>query len=303
MRAFFRMVRFALQGIFRNFWLSFVTMSVLFLTLVTINSVLILNVLADASIRGIEDRVQVEVYFIPGTSDETVKSVRGYLIGLPQVRDVTTVSADDALVSFKENHANDVEILAALEQVDGNPFGDALRIQAQSPDDFPFILEAVNSPEFSQYIKDKDYTDYQDVIEGLSSFTNRVRWGGIGLAAFFGLISVLIVFNTIRVAIYTHRDEIAVMKLVGARDWFIRGPFLLEAIMYAFVATVIMSGVLALTLFSLEPLITRFFAGVSVSLIDFYRTYGFVLFFVEWAGLSMLGVFTTAGAVRKFLKN
>ncbi|MEK9157004.1 MAG: permease-like cell division protein FtsX [Patescibacteria group bacterium] len=302
MRAFFRMITFALQGIFRNFWLSFVTTSVLFLTLVTINAVLVLNVLANASIRAIEDRVQIELYFVPGTSEDVVKSVRGYLIGLPQVKDVTTVSADEALASFTERHANDAEILAALNEVSGNPFGDALRVQAEHPEDFPFILEAVNSPEFSEYIKDKDYADYQTVIEQLSAFTERVYWGGIGLAAFFGLISILIVFNTIRVAIYTHRDEIAVMKLVGAKDWFIRAPFLLEAIMYAFAATVIMTIVLMFALFSLEPLITRFFAGVSVNLSQFYVENGIALFFAQWIGLSLLGVATTMMAVRKFLK-
>ena len=302
MRAFLRMLTFAFQGIFRNFWLSFVTTSVLFLTLVTINAVLVLNVLANASVRAIEDRVQVELYFVPGTSEEVVKSVRGYLIGLPQVKDVNTVSADEALESFKERHANDAEILAALDEVQGNPFGDALRVQAEHPEDFPFILEAVNSPEFSEYIKDKDYADYQNVIDRLSVFTERIRWGGLGLAAFFGLISILIVFNTIRVAIYTHRDEIAVMKLVGAKDWFIRAPFLLEAILYAFAATIAMTIVLILILLSLEPYIARFFSGVDVSLSQFYLENGVALFFAQWAGLSLLGTLTTAGAVRKFLK-
>lgn len=303
MRAFFRMFRFALEGIFRNFWLSFVTTSVLFLTLITINAVLVLNVLADASILAIEDRVQVELYFIPGTSEEIVKSVRGYLIGLSQVKDVTTVSADEALLSFRDRHAQDTEILAALDEVDGNPFGDALRVQAEHPEDFAFILEAVDSPEFSQYIKDKDYADYQQVIDQLLVFTERIRWGGIGLAAFFSLISILIVFNTIRVGIYTHRDEISVMKLVGAKDWFIRAPFLLEAVFYAFAATVLMSCALVLGLLSLEPMIVRFFAGVPVSLSQFYVQHGILLFFAQWFGLSFLGVVTTTMAVRKFLKS
>jgi cell division transport system permease protein len=302
MRAFLRMLTFAFQGIFRNFWLSFVTTSVLFLTLVTINAVVILNVLANASIKAIEDRVQIELYFVPGTSEDVVKSVRGYLIGLPQVKDVTTVSADEALMSFKERHVSDAKILAALDEVEGNPFGDALRIQAEHPEDFPFILEAVNSPEFSQYIKDKDYADYQNVIDRLSTFTERIRWGGVGLAAFFGLISILIVFNTIRVGIYTHRDEIAVMKLVGAKDWFIRVPFLLEAVIYAFVATVVMTIVLILVLLSLEPYITRFFSGVSINLSQFYVVNAIPFFFAQWIGLSVLGVLTTVGAVRKFLK-
>lgn len=302
MRAFFRVTRFALQGIFRNFWLSFVTTSVLFLTLLTVNAVIVLNVLARASVQAIEDRVHVEVSFFPGTSEETVKAVRGYLDGLPQVKEVLTISPEEALTSFTERHANDPEILAALKEVEGNPFGSALRVYAAHPEDFSFILEAVHSPEFSQYLKDTEYADYQSIIEGLTGFSQRVHGGGMALAAFFGFISLLIVFNTIRVAIYTHRDEISVMRLVGARDWFIRAPFLLEAMLYALAATVVMALALIVILLALEPYIVRFFDGISVSLLDFYITNAPLLFFAQWAGLALLGSFATTLSVRKFLK-
>ncbi len=296
------MITFALQSIFRNFWLSFVTTSILLLTLVTVNAVLVLNVLASASIDAIEDRVQVDVYFIPGTNEEIVRSVRGYLLGLPQVKNVTTITADEALAIFKEQHATDPEVLSALEEVEGNPFGDALRVQARDTKDFSFILEAVNSPEFAPYIKEKAYTDYETVINRLSTFTAKVRWGGLALAAFFGIISLLIVFNTIRVAIYVHKDEIAVMKLVGAKDWFVRGPFLVEAMFYSLAATILMSGIVAAAVWGLEPYIRQFFSGVPVSLADFYRAYGIPLFFAQWIGLSLLGIGTTVIAIRKYLK-
>ncbi len=304
MRALLRMLRFTLQGIVRNIWLAFVTTSIMVLTLLTINAVILLNVLVTSSLASMQERVRVEVYFVPETPDEVIKSVRGYLLGLSQVRDVQTVSSDDALEAFTKRHEHEPEILAALDEVGGNPFGDALRIQPHEPKDIHFILEAVESPEFSQYIKEKDYADYEQVIERMQALTQKIQGGGIALALFFGLISLLIVFNTIRVGIYTHREEISVMKLVGARDWFIRGPFLCEAAIYAGIATVIVAVMLwgFLGVLVEKSAFFAFFAELREGPRQFYETYGVEVFFVQWLGLATLSVLATMGAMRKFLK-
>lgn len=303
MRSLLRLIKFAVQSVFRNFWLSFVTTSVLLLTLLTVNMLIVLNVLADSTIKSIQDKVQVEVYFNAGTSDEIEKSVHGYLQALPQVKDVAVIPASESLETFKSLHADDPEILAALDEVGGNPIGDSLLISAHNPDDFEFILAALDSsPEYAPYIKEKNYADHKAVIERLSGFSDKVRLGGLGLAAFFALISVLIVFNTIRVAIYVHRDEIAVMKLVGAQDWFVRGPFLLEAIFYSAAATALMGVSASLILKFLEPQIRSFFAGVDVNLVAYYWENALVLFGAQFLALSALSMITTLFAMRKYLK-
>jgi cell division transport system permease protein len=302
MRSFFRMVKFAFQGIFRNFWLSFVTTTVFLLTLFTINAVIVLNVLADAAIKSVEDRVHIEIYFVPGTTSAQEAAVSGYLTGLPQVKEVLVIPADKALEQFKDRHARDPEILAALEEIGVNPLGDALKVTASSPEDFTFILQAVETPEFSPYIREKDAEDYQTVVEKLTNLSEKVRLGGFVMALFFALIATLIVFNTVRVAIYIHRDEIAVMRLVGARDWFIRGPFLAEVIIYSFVATVLMGGVIALSLYFWEPNIQAFFAGTDISLSKFYLDNALLMFSSQFLGLVLLSVVTSAMAMRKYLK-
>ena len=303
MRSVGRLLKFAGQSILRNFWLSFVTTSVLLLTLFTVNMLIVMNVLADATINSIEDKVQVEVYFNPGTSEDIQKSVHGYLSALPEVKDVAVIPAEDALEAFKTLHADDPEILAALEEVGGNPIGDSLLISAHNPDDFEFILAALDSsPEYAPYIKEKNFADHKAVIERLSGFSDQVRLGGLGLAGFFALISVLIVFNTIRVAIYVHRDEIAVMKLVGAQDWFVRGPFLLEAIFYSAAATAIMAGICVFVLKVLEPQIRSFFAGVDVSLATYYWENAILIFGAQFLALAALSMITTLFAMRKYLK-
>ncbi len=302
MRTFFRIIRFAMQSMLRNFWLSFVTVSVFVLTLITVNAVIILNVLANASVKSVEGRVQVTVYFTSDASVDTVKSTQSYLLGLSQVKDVSYVTAEDALIAFKETHKSDPVILGALDEVDGNPLGQALKIRAYNAADFPFILEALETPEYAPFIKDKNYNNYESALKVLGNFSEKIRIGFLVLALFFGFIAMLIVFNTIRVAIYVHREEIGVMKLVGANDWFIRGPFLLESIFYAFIATGIMAGIIATTLRFANPYIVAFFQGVDVDLVAYYSTNALPMFGAQFGILAFLGLATTAFAMRRYLR-
>lgn len=302
MRSFFRVIKFAFQNVMRNFWLSFVTISVFLLTLITINAVLVLNVLANASVKSVEEKVQVTVYFTQDASADTVKNVQGYLLGLSQVKEISYVSAEDALASFRAQHASDPVILGALDEVDGNPLGQALKIRAYNAQDFPFILQALETPEYTPFIKEKNYKNYSDALATLSNVSQKVRLGFLGLAAFFGFIAMLIIFNTIRVAIYVHRDEIGIMKLVGANDWFIRGPFLIESLIYAFLATGIMIGIVAGTLNVANPYIISFFQGVNVDLVSYFTTNGIAIFGLEFIGVSLLGLLTTAFAMRRYLR-
>lgn len=302
MRSFFRIIRFAMQSMMRNFWLSFVTVSVFVLTLMTVNSVIILNVLANASVKSVEGRVQVTVYFTSDSTADTVKNVQSYLLGLSQVREVSYVTAEEAILAFKATHRNDPVILAALEEVDGNPLGQALKIRAYNAGDFPFILEALETPEYKSYIKEKNYDNYESALRVLSDFSEKVRLGFLILALFFGFIAILIVFNTIRVAIYVHRDEIGIMKLVGANDWFVRGPFLFESIFYALIATGIMAGIIAGTLSFANPYIIAFFQGVDVDLVAYYATNAVPMFGAQFGILAILGLGTTAFAMRRYLR-
>lgn len=302
MRTLFRITRFALQSMFRNFWLSFVTVSVFCLTLLTVNAVIALNVLAAASVQSVEERVQVTVYFTSDATENMVKNVQGYLLGLSQVKDVTYISADDALASFKARHADDPVILAALDEVDGNPLGQAIKIRAYSAADFPFILEALNTPEFSPFIKEKNANDYTAALAALSDVSMKIRLGFLALAAFFCFIAILIVFNTIRVAIYVHRDEIGIMKLVGANDWFVRGPFLLESVFYALLATGIMGLVTYGALAAANPFVLSFFQGVSLNLPAYFSSNALVIFGGESLGLSVIGLATTAVAMQRYLR-
>ncbi len=302
MRTILRVIKFTGQSLWRNAWLSLITLTIFVLTLMTVNAVLLVNVVTSSAIKAVQNEVQVAVYFVPGTSEATEKAVRGYLLGLSQVKTVEVITAEQALQNFRDKNAGDPTVLSALDEVGGNPFGDAVVVSAKSPDDFSFIIEAIKTPEFAPSIKQTDYTDYQVVIEKLTSFTDKLRLAGLVLAGFFGLISMLIIFNAIRIAIYVHRDEIAIMKLVGAQDWFIRAPFLLEAVLLSLLATVIMTGVVLASTKALDVPLMQYFGQANLSLWSYFTSNALVIFGGEFLGLAILSVLTTVFAIRKHLR-
>lgn len=298
----YRAFKFSVQNFFRNFWLSFITMTIFVLTLFTINVVIFMNVIAEAALASVEQKVEISVYFEPDTSDDLAKSVQGYLTGLPQVRTVSFVSSNDSLETFKARHANNPVILSSLDEIDGNPFGHALVISAHSANDFPFIIEALDTPEYAPYIKQKDFTDYETIIARINALATRVRWGGFILSLFFGLIATMIIFNTIRVAIYVHREEIGIMKLVGANDWFVRAPFLIESILYTMCATVVAFGVVIFSLNALETRLLEYFGDSSMSVAGYFMDNALLIFGGQFLALSALSILTTMFAMRRHLR-
>ena len=297
-----RVIKFTIQNILRNFWLSFITLTIFVLTLVTVNAVLFVNVVAQEVLESVEERIEVTIYFEPEASEDLVKSAQGYLRGFNQVRNVTFVSAEDELESFRERHSNDPVVLASLDEIGENPFGNALIVSTHSTDDFAFILEAIETPEYSSYIKEKDFTDYEAIIERIDALSLRVRMAGFALAGLFAFIAVLIIFNTIRVAIYVHRDEIGIMKLVGANDWFVRAPFLLEAILYSLKAAEIMALLMWFFLQVSGSWLTEYFGESHEDVAGYFIENGIELFLMQFAALALLSLLTTAYAMRRYLR-
>lgn len=297
-----RIVKFAFQNIARNFWLSLITVSMLVLTLLTVNILLTLNVLGGTAIESVEERIDVTVYFEEGTNPDIVAGAQASLIGLSQVRDVERIAPEDALARFRERHADDEDILIALDQVGENPFSYSLVISARDAADFPFILTALENPSFADYVEQKDFEDYEEVIGSISRVTQSVRWLGAVLAAIFLFISILIVINTVRVAIYIYREEISIMRLVGASTAFIRTPFWLEAVIYSFVSTLITAGIAYPVLVALERYADNFFYPADAGLLDFYVANGFVIFGTQFVILSIVNILSASLAMRRYLK-
>ncbi len=302
MIAFYRIIKFAIQNFWRNIWLSVITITILVLTLLIVNMLLTLGVLGQTAVKAVQAKIDVSVSFVPGTSEEMMINARGYLQSLPQVKDARYLNSDEVLAEFKTKNANKPDVLASLEEVGGNPFGGQIIITAHDPSDFPFILEALDNPQFKPVIQDKDFQSHEEIIGAINQTINRVRLGGILIGLFFLLIATVIVINTIRVAIYTHREEIGIMRLVGASGALVRGPFLVEAVFYTLVAIGISVVVLYLLLLASEPSLDRFFGNTPTGLTSYFVQHFWLIFGAEFVALSLLNMSATVFATRRYLK-
>ncbi|MEK7105297.1 MAG: permease-like cell division protein FtsX [Patescibacteria group bacterium] len=298
----YRIIHFALQSFWRNIWLSIITVTILVLTLLIVNVLLVMNVLGQTAVTAVESKIDVSVSFAPETNEEVIAGARGYLMSLPQVKDARQLTPDEVLADFRDKNANKPEVLASLDEVGGNPFGAQLIVSAYDPADFPFILEALENPEYKQYIQDKDYQSHESIISAINHTIERVRIGGIILGAFFIFITILIVFNTIRVAIYTHREEIGIMRLVGASAAFVRGPFLVEAIIYTFVALGLIIAIVYPILGVVDPWLAKFFVSTPPNLLGYFNHNFLMIFGAEFVGLTMVTLLSTAYAMRRYLR-
>lgn len=302
MRTIFRIIRFAFESIFRNGWLALATTTMLTLTLLTVNIIVAVNVVSHAALTALNEELSVDIYFVPETSVETQSAVRGYLLSLPQVRDVKAMTSAQALEDFKTTFAGNDTIIAALEEVGGNPFTDSVRIYARDGSDLRFVLEAVKSPEFAPHIRETvTHEALIASVEKINERADKLQYAGFAVATLFALIAMLIVFNTIRVAIYVHRDEIAVMRLVGARNSFIRGPFIVEAAVYSIAATIIVAGAIILGLALARSSLATFLSGVPIDLSAYFTMNAPMIFGLQCLGLFILSWLTTILALRRYL--
>jgi len=296
-----RVVKFAFKDFWRNLGLSLMTISILMLTYLSLNLLVIVNFFTDAAIQVIENRVDVSVYFGPDVSDDRILGVRGELTSLPEVKDVEFISRDQALEQFKLNHAGEPEILSALQEVGENPLGAVLVVKAKDASSYGPILEALDSPAIKSLVADKTVEDHRALIERLTTVTNKVQKAALGLSLVFALISLLIVFNTIRVAIYIHREEIAIMRLVGASSNFVRIPFLIETVMFNVIALGIVAALVYPALGVIEPAARAFF-DADVGIVAYYQAHWLQIFGYQFGAVTFLSLVATALSMGRYLK-
>jgi cell division transport system permease protein len=297
-----RVFKFAFSDFWRNLGLSLMTISILVLTYLSLNLLVIVNFFTEAAIQVIEDRVDISVYFGPDVSDERIHGVRGNLVSLPEVKEVTFVTRDEALKQFKRNHADDPSILAALAEVGENPLGAVLVIKARDAQRYGPILEALESPAVTSLVEDKTVEDHRVLIDRLTRVTGKVQRAALGLSVVFALIALLIVFNTIRVSIYIHREEIAIMRLVGASSAFVRIPFLIETVLFNLLSLAAVAALVFPALGVIEPAARAFFDAQDVQVVGYFRQDWMRIFGYQLAAVTFLSLIATWLSMRRYLR-
>ncbi len=299
-----RVIRAGVVGFFRNAFVSFATMLVMIITLFVIGALLFMNAALTSTLEQIKSKVDINAYFLTTASEEEVLAVKESVEALPEVLSVQYISREEALQIFKERHKNDQLTLQALEELDENPLGASLAIQAKDPSQYERIAkfleehEAVKVGE-KRIVEKVNYNQNKVLIDRLTGLTSAIEKTGFLVSIFLTIASVMIVFNTIRLAIYTNKDEIEVMQLVGASNWFVRGPYVIEGVLYGLVSGLI-------TLFIFYPIavylgpITESFFGSFNALTFYINEFGMLFKYIVGSGV-LLGALSSFLAVRRYL--
>jgi len=297
-----RVISYAWKNFARNAWIGLATVFVLVLALLSVNVLVGVSAMMDRAVTILEDKVDISVFFKQGTPDAVLQQAQFFMAGLPQVANVTLNTPEQALEAFKQLHAADPKIMEALAELDQNPLGASLVIKGKRPDDYPFLLEALKNPQFGFAIESKTYDDHADAINRVRDIGNSGRLFGAILVAVFAIFSAMIVYNAIRVAIYTQREEIGVMRLVGASSSFVRMPFVVEGLFIAFLALLISAGIVAGIVAGIEPQLVQFFDGADPGLRAFFVGNFWQLLAAEGGTLAVLVTVSSWAAVGKYLK-
>lgn len=296
-----RAFKFALQDFKRNIWLSFITITIVGLALVSFNFLVGLNFLTDSAIKVVQDKIDVSVYFKPGVSQSQTLDLKTSLESLSEVKEVTYISPDDALAAFKLKHKDNETILKSLEEIKENPLGATLVIKAQTPNDYPAILEIVERPRYQDIIQDKNFDEHKLLISRITAISSRLKVIGLTVSFVFSLIAMLVVFNTIRVIIYTHKEEIGMMKLVGATNGFIRMPYLIEGVLFSVLGMGLILLVWYPFIHFLQPYISTFFESSQLSLVSYFSSNYLIIFGSQLAAVVLLNIIGSWLAVNRYL--
>ncbi|MBI3120557.1 MAG: ABC transporter permease [Candidatus Kerfeldbacteria bacterium] len=297
-----RVTKYAFQNFGRNVWLSIVTIVVLALTLFMISIISTLNLIADNAITTVKERVDIDVFFKPDVAETSVFETKKFLEDMPEVKEVGYISKGQALEKYRQDHADDSDIQASLNELEENPLPASLVVKAQDLNQYSDILVRLDNSEFNDLIETRNFESNQNVIQQLSNITDRVSNVGVVVSAVFVLIAILVVFNTIRITIYTYRTELGIMKLVGATNAFIRMPFLIESVLYALIATILTFAVFYPLLVAVSPYITHFFEGYDFDALLYFQQNFVRIAAIELLVAVVLSMLSSSVAIGRYLK-
>jgi len=294
-----RVLKAGFINFWRNGWVSLATILVMSITLFVIGSLIFSKALLLSSLDKLQDKVDITVYFKTDAEEGEIMALQDSLLNLDEIKRVDYVSRDRALSLFRERHLNNSLIIQSLEELGENPLGASLNIKAKNPSHYESIARYLEAGVFS--VIDKiNYNQNKMVIDRLSGILQTSRSVGTVISLVLTFVALLVTFNTIRLAIYTNRKEIKIMRLVGASNRYIRGPFVVEGVLYGIISALFTMAIFYPLTFWLGPFSEQFFGGINI--FYYYLANFFQIFAILSAVGVVLGVFSSWFASRRYLK-
>lgn len=300
-----RILRAGVQNTIRNASLAVAAMAVMVITLTIILFSVIANATFAHTISQISDKIDISVYLADSVTTSQKDTLMSGISRLTNVKSVRYISKDDALAAYKQQNQGNLDLMLAISQTD-NPLPATIVIKPNDPNKIQDIKDYLERPEVKKLQSEEtSYSgDRKEAIDKISKATTFFRQAGIASVIVFALVSMLIIFNTIRMAIFNRRDELTIMRLLGASSWYIRGPFVVETVLYG-----VLSAIISVTMVNvLFAVAASAFNASSLGLLDlqYSNNYFAERFWVILAAQLGIGILIGAAssmiATRRYLK-
>jgi len=302
MISFWRVIKFGFQNFWRNPWLSLATVFTFALTLFVISIFFFLVLVTQTVTKAIEEKMDLVVYLQDEAKEAEILQLEEAIRNFPGVKSVKYISKEEAYEIWQAMPTS--ERIKQLVTPEKNPLPRSLQIKVEKPEILEEVSNYVSGAKWQPLIQEKgiSYLRNKLIIQRLTNITKFVKKIGLILAIIFLAISILVIFNTVRLTIISRKDEIEIQRLVGAKNSFIQGPFLVEGVLYGFLATILSTFFIYLLLRYTSPLILQYLGEVSFDLKQFFTSNLFRIFVVQFLIGVFVGGLCSLVSVRKYLK-
>ena len=298
----------ALRRIIKSGWISFrrnsglsaATIFMMVLTISLATSIYLLWQTSQFLVETLREKVDMYVYFNDELSSDDVLKIKDELSRLPEIKKIEYVSKEEALQKFTQRHKEDKTIMESLEELGNNPLLASLNIKAWETTQYASISSFLQNSSFKNLIAKIDYQQKKTIIEKVFSVTSSINKAGIIFSIIFAIVAVLISLNTVRLAIYNSREEIETMRLVGASNWFIRGPFLVQGTIAGVFAVLITMLIFGTGLFFINPYLEFLIPGFNI--FQHFVANLLLIFLIQLVAGVGLGIVSSWIAVRRYLR-
>jgi len=304
MTGFHRIIKSGLLSFRRNGLVSWAAVLIMTVTLSVITAILLLQAVLGFSLEQIKNKVDVTIYFTPGAPEEKILLLKESISKLPEVAEVDYTSAQEAITLFRERHSDDYPTIQALDEINENPLGAYLNIRAKEISQYESIANFMKSDNVlvlgSANIIDKiNFYENKSVIERLNNIIKGAKQLGFVLTLLLVIISIAVTLNTIRLTIFISREEISIMRLVGASRVRVQGPFMVEGAIYGLAATVLTILLFLPATAWVGRNLTSF---LGMNLYQYYTSNLLQIFIIILLSGIVLGSVSSLLAVRRYLE-
>jgi len=295
-----RIFKLGWQNFSRDGGIAAATCFIMVMAILLAGFLFLSNDVSQFLISSIQEKADISIYFKNSTLEEEILNLEKELTKIPEVKSIKYVSKEEALEEFIKRHKDSPGLMESLEEVGGNPFLAVLNIKAFEASQYQAVVNFLQGPGFENLIEKVDYYQRKPIIERIFALTVGMKKAGWIISVVLAIIAILVTFNTIRLAILNQKEEIKIQRLVGASNWFIRGPFLVQGMISGFFAVLISFLIFSFICWFLSPKIEFLFSDLNIW--KFFTGNFFTIILIQLSTGILLGIISSTIAIRRYLK-